>query len=170
MDDKAQMHMLEVVIIVGLLLISIYFVKGFNFTPYAQISQQNKIENLGDGILRSLDSVPDPSGKYSSLLTRYIADYIEDMQDDVYDGSCNEFIEYVNSSVLEGSIFDIKYVNISSYYKDSILFGKSINDEAYTITIYSRGLEVGLQTSSYRITVIDGHIYRVILNIYYNLG
>jgi len=159
MNDHAQLHTLEVVIVAGILLTSIYFVKGFDFSPQTEISMENKIETLGDSILQSLEALPDPEEELSSLLARYLDDSIENNQNE-------SFIEFIASTLPDGTLFNISYINISGYKINSMI--SSIKE--YTHVIYEPVVEFGTESVSNRIVVINGLIYRIILKIFYNLG
>ena len=77
MNNSGQVHLLEIILMSGILLMALYFISGFEAPTHSTIGKENSLESLGGGILKSLDGVPDPGDEngeqyYSSLLARYV--------------------------------------------------------------------------------------------------
>ena len=160
MNNSAQIHVLEVIVVAGMLLTSLFFVRTFEFTPNITTTEENELEILGDGILANLESVPDNLGQYPSLLARYISDS-ESIFPYVF-----EFSEYVNASLPDGTIYEISRIDITKYstYPD-----RSIKDPTITETPYVAKVKVGREAISSRIVVIEGNVYEVTLTMYFTL-
>ena len=152
MNNSAQVHVLEVVIVAGLLLFSLYFVRTFEFAPSSIVDRENKFEILGESILASLESVPSSYDNYSNVLAEYVG-----MND------AKNFSAHVNATLPEGAFYNITVVNISAMHK----FAKT--QEECSTFLFRSIVKVGQETVSSRIVVIDSYIYEVQLKIYFTL-
>jgi len=159
MNNSAQIHVLEVIIVAGMLLMSLYFVRSFEFTPNISTTQENELKVLGNGILKSIEGVPDNQGNYPSLLARYVSDV-----------SNNEFIDefkdYVNRSIPEGTLYQISRINITKLSQHP---ERSIKDNTITDILTPEIVKVGKEAISSRIVVIDGFVYEVELMMFFTL-
>ena len=159
MNNSAQIHVLEVIIVAGMLLMSLFFVRTFEFTPNIKTSEENELEVLGNSILSNLESVPDNLGQYSSLLARYISKNETGKLQYIY-----EFTDYINESIPSGAIYEISLVNISDL---SVHPEKSMT--LVTITLIQATVKIGKEAHCSRIIVIYGSIYEVVLTIFFTL-
>ena len=158
MNNKAQIHVLEVIIVAGMLLSSLYFVRTFEFTPNITTTEENELEILGNGILENLEGVPDITGEYPSLLARYVTDENGVF---IYSG---EFINYVNLSIPDGTLYEITRIDITELSKHP---EKSVRD--YTENVKPLSVKVGKEAIASRIVVINGCVYEVVLTMYFTL-
>jgi len=156
MDNSAQIHVFEVIIVAGMLFMSLYFVRSFDVSLNITKTEENELEILGNGILTNLEGIPDNLEQYPSLLARYATvDYID------------EFTDYVNTSLPEGTLYKISLINISYLNKHpDTPIG---NEPSPTNPLYSVPVEIGKEASSSRIIVIDGVVYEVVLTMYFTL-
>lgn len=152
MNNSAQIHVLEVVIVAGMLLFSLYFVRTFEFAPHSIVDRENKFEILGDSILASLESVPSSHENYSNVLAEYVG--LVDSKN---------FSAHVNTTLPEGAFYNISAVNISKMHKYAEI------ERNCRTAIYGSPVRIGEETSSSRIIVIDGYVYEVKLDIYFTL-
>jgi len=156
MNNDAQVHILEVIIVIGLLLVSLYFAKSFDFSPHSVISKENRLETLGNGMLASLEGTIDPSEEYNNLLARFVY-----MNGSGVFEFANDFTDYVNDSIPEGTLYDISVVNISKMSKYSDETVASSTKKIYS----SADVKIGTEAYSSRIVVIDGYVYEVVLSM-----
>jgi hypothetical protein len=68
MDNSAQIHVFEVIIVAGMLFMSLYFVRSFDVSLNITKTEENELEILGNGILTNLEGIPDNLEQYPSLL------------------------------------------------------------------------------------------------------
>ena len=73
MNNSAQMNVLEVIIVSGILIVGLYFVRGMEFSSRSVGETENQLEVLGESILNNIASRPDNYEGYSSALSRYIS-------------------------------------------------------------------------------------------------
>jgi len=52
MNNSAQIHVLEVIVVAGMLLMSLYFVRVFDVSSSITTTEENELEILGNGILK----------------------------------------------------------------------------------------------------------------------
>jgi len=164
-NNSAQIHVLEVIIVAGMLLMSLYFVRTFEFSPNIKTTDENELEILSEGILKSLEGVPDSEEHYPSLLARYLTTpYRNDDETFPYK---ENFVSYVERSIPEGTLFEILRVNITKLKENPDL---SIRNDHITKYVNKIEVKVGTEASSSRIVVIDNTIYEVVLTLYLTLG
>jgi len=162
MNNSAQMHVLEVIIVAGMLLMSLYFVKTFEFSPNIKTTEENELEILGEGILVNLEGVPDNLEIYPSLLARYVSKDSHNM----YYPYKYELSDYINISLPDGAIYEISRVDITYYSKHPEL---SIKHHDITETVIAAPVKVGNEARVSRIIVIDAVVYEVVLTMYFTL-
>ena len=155
MNNSAQIHVLEVIIVAGMLLMSLFFVRTFEFTPNITKTEENELEILGNGILTSLEGIPDDLEQYPNLLARYSTIKYKD-----------EFKDYINRSLPYGTMYEISLTNITKLSKNP---DKSIKDESITDLLKEAKVKVGKEARCSRIVVIDGIVFEVVLTIYFTL-
>ena len=149
MDDKAQIHILEVVLVASILFVSLYFLSQIEITINITASNENKLEEVGDQILSYEENLPDPTGQYSSMLAYYI---------DTWDLA--NFTEFIDSSIPLGTTYTITKVDVSGL-QEGETFTKCKEH------IYSKADEnIGRVTEVSKFVVINGRIYEVILTMY----
>jgi len=158
MNNKAQIHVLEVIIVAGMLLSSLYFVRTFEFTPNITTTEENELEILGNGILQNLEGVPDVYGEYPNLLARYVD---KDQGAFIYR---DDFTEYVDLSLPDGTLYEITRIDITEF---SQYPSKSIRD--FTEDVKELNVKVGKEAIASRIVVVDGCVYEVVLTMYFTL-
>jgi len=158
MNNSAQIHVLEVIVVAGMLLTAIYFVRSFEFTPNITTTEENELEILGNGILTSLEGVPDNLEQYPSLLARYVSEDYEEYMD--------EFTDYINRSIPDGTVYEISRIDISKLSEDPSV---SIKHTSITESLKDAPVKVGREAHSSRIVVIDGCVYEVVLTMYLTL-
>ena len=156
MDDKAQLHVLEVIIVAGLLFVSLYFVESMDVSYYSASDKENKLETLGRGILLGLEAQPDPSGKWDNLLTSYISN--ENL-------GHSRFESYVSSILPEGALFRINIVNMSKFFHNS-----SASRETCTLANLGTSIWFEEEACITRIVVVGNIVYELTLSIWYNSG
>jgi hypothetical protein len=155
MNNSAQIHVLEVIIVAGMLLMSLFFVRTFEFTPNITKTEENELEILGNGILTSLEGIPDDLEQYPNLLARYATTDYKD-----------EFKDYINRSLPYGTMYEILRINISYMHKHPEI---SIMEDPPTKELKSAQVKVGKEARCSRIVVIDGIVFEVVLTIYFTL-
>ena len=180
MNNSAQIHVLEVILMSGIMLMALYFIGNFEAPTHSTIGKENSLESLGGGILSSLDGIPDPGYEddnlyYSSLLARYIYEIREEIDNDLDHYHLLPSIEelqslndYFETNLPEGTLYQLSYINISKMSKD----GLSANPiDYYTKELYnpSSVLLIGEKISTSRIVVIDGYIYNLVLRMSFTL-
>jgi len=153
LNSKAQVHILEVVIVAGILLVTLFFINGFDFTPKSVLVETDTLESRGLSLLSRLESIPDIEKQYSTQLARYIYDSIH--------GDNESFINYMKNSLPSDMIYSLSVVNISDMSKEA----KSIDQSR--IEIYNPPVEIGEKVFCPRVVVIDGFIYELELNIWF---
>ena len=180
MNNSAQIHVLEVILMSGIMLMALYFIGNFEAPSYSTIGKENSLESLGGGILTSLDGIPDPgyeddSQYYSSLLARYIYEIREEIDDVTVHYSILPTIEelqsinnYFETNLPEGTLYQLSYINISKMSKDGL---SAHPIDYYTKELYnpSSVILIGEKISTSRIVVIDGYIYNLVLRMSFTL-
>ena len=154
--NKAQVHILEVIIVAGMLLMALYFVKSFDFSPRSVVAKENKLESIGISILEGLESIPDPDEEHSSLLARYLS------EPDKYS---YDLSNYTSDNLPIGTLFRITRINVS-YLHDHV--NNPIPSE-YIKNIHNSDIWIGEESIASRIVVIDGSVYEIILSMCYTL-
>ena len=152
MNNSAQIHVLEVVIVAGMLLLSLYFVRTFEFSPASLIQRENKFEILGDSILASLEGVPSNHENYTNLLAQYVG---------LLDKT--NFTQHVNLTLPDNLFYNITIYNITKMHK----FAQPASN--CKTNLYGSPVWIGEEVSSSRIVVIKKFIYEVKLDICFTL-
>jgi hypothetical protein len=154
-DNQGQMQMLEVILVSGMLLLALFFVKTIEISAISSVEKENKLEALGISILDSLSGEADPSEEYSSILARYIS------SGSYYD----DFSDYVYEVLPDGTIFRIIKIDMTNFVHDA-----DATPEGCTYTIYDPPYWVDEEARASRIVVADGIVYEVILMMWFNAG
>jgi len=82
MKDSAQVYILEVVAVVILLAVALFFIQGLHVYPTPSSQSTSQLKKLSDGILASLDAKQcTPGEDYPSLLAEYIIKGLSTDQD-----------------------------------------------------------------------------------------
>ena len=68
-NKKAQIHILEVIIVAGMLFTALYFVRGLTTSTYSSVHEPNLLKIRADTALSTLDN--DPYSGYHTRLTKY---------------------------------------------------------------------------------------------------
>lgn len=153
-SNKAQVHILEVIIVAGILLVSLYFIRGFDFTPSSIVTGSNSLQQKGLNIISRLESIPDPDGELSSILSRYMFRALK--------GDNSSLNNYISNSLPQDVIYEIFIVNVSKMSK----YAGSV-DDCRTV-VYEPIIKIGEKTSISRVVVIDGYIYKIDLGLWFN--
>ena len=153
MNNSAQMNVLEVIIVSGILIIGVYFVRGMEFSSRSVEEAENQLEILGESILNNLASITDSSEEYSSLLSKYISNST------YYD----EFTDQVNNTFPTGTMYKIEKVDMSE------MFHKNLALENCTEVIYEPAVWIQDEGRVSRIVVSNGTVYEVIISLWFNL-
>jgi hypothetical protein len=177
MNNSAQIHILEIILMSGIMFMALFFISNFEVPTHTTIGKENSLESLGEGILTSLDGIPDPGYEgddtyYSSLLARYVHEIvvkrgspynlepeeIEELQD---------LNEYFASSLPEGTLYNLSLIDVTKMSREG-LSGKTIG--YYTDSLHDPSVVlIGEIISTSRIVVIDGHIYNLVLCMSFTL-
>ena len=72
-NDNAQVHILEVVAVIGILMTALFFSSSFEVPVVSSPYTTSQLEDLANGALASLDSLDPEHEEYSSLLTEYVS-------------------------------------------------------------------------------------------------
>lgn len=152
--NKAQVHILEVIIVAGILLVSLYFIRGFDFTPSSIVSGSNSLKQKGLNIVTRLENIPDLQGELSNILSRYMYKALK--------GDNSSLNNYISNSLPEDIIYEISIVNISKMSK----YAESIGD--CQTFVYKPVIKIGEKTSVSRVVVIDGYIYELDFGMWFN--
>lgn len=152
--NKAQVHILEVIIVAGILLVSLYFIRGFDFTPSSVVTGSNSLKQKGLNIISRLENIPDPEGELSSILSRYMYNALK--------GDNSSLNAYISNSLPKDIIYETFIVNISKMSK----YAESV-DNCKTV-VYEPVVKIGEKTSISRVVVIDGYIYEIDLGMWFN--
>lgn len=162
MNDRAQMNVLEAVIVVGMLFLTLYFVSAMDVSSHTSVEEENSFEILSRGILKSLGEANDPTG--NNLLAKYIND-IENGPDNISRESRNRLRNYISSVFPKGTVFTILKVNYSKIIHNA---SASLSDcETYIGPNYGFWMEDAARAS--RIVVVNGFVYEIIISVWFNL-
>ena len=153
MNNSAQMNVLEVIIVSGILIIGVYFVRGMEFSSRSVEETENQLEVFGDSILNNLAATADSDQEYPSLLTKYIS------SPDYYD----DFTDAINNTFPTGTIYKVERVDLSK------MFHENAPIENCTETIYEPPVWVEDEGRVSRIVVSDGTVYEVVISVWFNL-
>ena len=183
MNNNAQIHVLEVILMSGIMLMALFFINNFEAPTHSTIGKENSLESLGAGIITSLDGIPDPGHEdedtyYSSLLARYVHEIHSQYPDLVNKNPTKEQLdaipelqdlnEYFDSSLPEGTLYQLALIDITEMSKIG-LSGNPIEDYTYPWYDKSSVFLIGEIISTSRIVVIDGHIYNLVLRMSFTL-
>ena len=153
MDNSAQMNVLEVVIVAGILIVGLYFVRGMEFSSRSIEDDENQLETLGESILNNLASMPDSSNEYSSVLSKYISN------SDYY----SDFTDVINSTFPSGTLYKIEKVDMSKMFHENAALEDCIE------IIYEPVVWIQDESRVSRIVVSDGDVYEVVISLWFNL-
>ncbi len=177
MNNNAQIHVLEVILMSGIMLMALFFISNFEAPTHSTIGKENSLESLGEGILTSLDGIPDPGYEgddtyYSSLLARYVYEIRKEIPDDPVDyyhilptiEELQDLNEYFDSSLPEGTLYQLSLIDVTKMSHEGLTVD-------YTISLHDPSVVVliGEKISTSRIVVIDGHIYNLVLRMSFTL-
>ena len=153
MNDSAQMNVLEVIIVAGILIAGLYFVRGMEFSARSVEENENQLESLGESILNNLASTPDPSDEYSSMLAKYISSTAQ----------YANFTDDINNTFPTGTLYKVERVDMSKMFHENAAL------ENCTGTIYEPVVWVQDESRVSRIVVSDGTVYEVVISLWFNL-
>jgi len=152
-DNDAQLQVLEVILVAGMLLISVYFIRGIDIVSQSNVEKENKLESMGDSLLESLAAQPDSNGRYNSLLAYYCR------------VGTSSFANYVEQVLPEGTIFKIERIDLTR-----LVTNQETTIKDATFEIYSPDIWFDDDAKSSRICVVDGTVYRIVLSMWFNSG
>jgi len=153
MNNSAQMNVLEVIIVSGILIVGLYFVRGMEFSSRSVGETENQLEVLGESILNNIASRPDNYEGYSSALSRYISNK------DHY----SNFTDEINSTFPLGTLYKLEKVDMSKMFHENLAI---IN---CTETIYEPPVWIQDEARVSRLVVSDGTVYEVVITLWFNL-
>ena len=177
MKDDAQIHILEVILMSGIMLMALFFISNFEVPTHTTIGKENSLESLGEGILASLDGIPYPGNEnddtyYSSLLARYVHEIkikYDDLNDPTNCDQLNTIEElqalknYFETNLPEGTIYQLFLYDVTKMSQEGL--SADYTDELYCPSV----ILIGEKISTSRIIVIDGHIYNLVLVMSFTL-
>jgi len=152
-NNDAQMQLLEVILVAGMLFVALYFVRGIDIVSNTNVESDNKLQDLGNSILESLSAQSSSYSYYNSLLA-YYADYDN-----------GGFANYVRAVLPEGTIFKITSIDMTNLTKN---IDATISSS--TETIYDPDLWLGEEARASRLVVIGDRLYDIVLYMWFNTG
>lgn len=150
MNRKAQIHVLEVIIVAGMLFTALYFVRGLSTSTYSSVYEPNSLKTRADTALTALDN--EPNSNYHTSLTQYIAENMT-----------NSFSSRLRSSISPCYGFTVYVYNITNMYRNSSVSLEENKD----IFIDQWSPKVGDKTHASRMIVYDGFVYEVVMELWY---
>ena len=160
-NNLAQAQVLEAILVAGLLLTSLYFVRSLDITSSSVVESGNRLETQANGILESLEGEPDTDGDNSSLLAKLVKSYLDLGGLNRYN---NEIIQRIDDGLPEGTLYKLILVNISKmFYNGSTLIQNCIE----TMFEHSVWINEGVRASRY--VVVNGFVYEIIISMWVNL-
>lgn len=153
MNNSAQMNVLEVIIVSGILIVGLYFVRGMEFSSRSVEETENQLEVLGESVLNNLASKPDTHEGYSNALSRHISskEHYSNLTDEI------------NSTFPLGTLYKVEKVDMSKMFHENAAI---IN---CTETIYEPPVWIQDETRVSRIVVSGGTVYEVVITLWFNL-
>lgn len=156
MNNSAQIHVFEVIFVVLMFIMALFFVKSIEVSTHATIEKENELEKVGESILAGLAGQAAQYEEYSSLLAYYI---------DPNDSSnANELRNLVDAVIPESILYKILRVNISK-----IMCNSNVTIENCTDVLYEPLIWIGEDARVSRIVVLRGFVYEVVLCMWINL-
>ncbi len=151
--NNGQMHVMEAVIVAGLIFSALFFISNMEVSSYTTIEKQNKLKQLGAKILENAEAKEDSTGNYDNFLIYCVEENINYLYYDLV------------SSLPEGTLFRLTVVNMSKLFHDN---SASYNDCIYT----SIGTDIWVdeETRVSRIIAFNGFIYEIVLQLWLNTG
>ncbi len=158
-NNNGQMQLLEVILVAGMVLISLFFVRSLNISlQTSTVERENKLEQIGDSILESLASRDSSNGDYSEL-GYYIKYFLET-------GRFKwDFEDYIELSLPSDSLYTIYIVNMTNFS-----FNPHSGIDNHLEYIYSPDYWIVEEACSSRIVVVDGFVYEIYLGLWFNIG
>ena len=154
-NNNGQMHVLEAVIVAGMIFSSLFFVSNMEVSSYTTIEKENKLKSLGASILENLEARQDSTGKYDNLLLYCIRDV----------SGSNRLYYELTANLPEGTLFRVSIVNMSKLFHNS-----SASHEDCVYARIGTDIWVEEETRVSRIIAFDGEIYEIILQLWLNTG
>ena len=154
-NNKGQMQLLEVILVAGMLLVALYFVRGVDISAQTSVENENKLDELGDTILESLAAKPSPYSYYNSLLALYISS----------SSYYSIFENYVSTVLPEGTIFKIDKIDMTEFTHNPTA---SLDD--VTTNIYTPDIWLGEEARVSRLVLVGDTVYKVVLSMWINVG
>lgn len=156
MDDKAQISLLEVILVTGMILMALYLIKTQEISSSELIESESRFETVANSVLTNLASKSDPYGEYASLLARYISDET---------GEAGFLKAYISSSFPIGTMYKILRINYSKLFTNG---SASFND--CVTPLYEPGVWIEDDARVSRIVSADGYVYEIVLCVWFNIG
>jgi len=149
-NRKAQVHILEVIIVAGMLFTALYFVRGLSTSTYTSVYEPNLLKTRADTALSTLDN--DPHDIYHTKLTKLIVT-----------NDARNFSSSIIGAIRPCYGYSVYVYNITNMYRNS-----SVNLEGNKNTFINQWApKVGDKTQTSRLIVYDGYVYEVVLELWY---
>ncbi len=167
-NDNAQVNVLEIIIVAGLIFASLYFIQGLSTPNYPETTEKSQLKTRMDSALKSIDAMKplnkSQQGVYDSALVECIFEnntYVPRTSPPI--SYRNYLISYLNNYMSPTYAFNIYVYNISEMQKNSTISEVEYKDTFYTSDV----LKIGLKSQSSRIFVNNGYIYEVMIETWY---
>ena len=154
------MQLIEVILTAVMIFLALYFVKVLDFPTQTDIVKDNVLQSYGDSVLESLASLPDDeTGEYNSLLAYYT---------DLSSSSSLVYLDFkddIDSRLPEDIIYKVFKINITKLHDEPNEPIENCKTDLITPTYW-----LNEESRSYRIVVINGYVYEVVLCLFFNVG
>lgn len=153
LNNSAQVNILEVVIVAGMIFAALFFLQSLTVPSFPESYHTKMLRSRADTALISFDTRSDD--EYHSLLVRYL------MTDD---GKVKEkfFLEFFNFTFPSYG-FSIYLINLTKMYENS-----TYNEKDYKeLYVTSNPPQIGVKTQASRIFVNDGILWEVLIEMWY---
>jgi len=156
MKNDAQVHVLEVIIVAGMLFTALYFIQGISTSTYTSVYEPNQLRLRADTALMVLDNKPDSN--YDTELTGLYIEYKDETEN-----RGDAFSNAIYSKISPCYGFSVNVYDITKMYRDS-----SADPEDYQdLFLEQWAPKVGSKTSSSRLIVDQGNLYEFVMELWY---
>ncbi|MEF8879432.1 MAG: hypothetical protein V5A64_03460 [Candidatus Thermoplasmatota archaeon] len=152
-NDSAQIQVLEVIIVAGIIFASLYFIQGLTSPTFPESYQKKPLKTRVKSAIDSIDSVPDD--EYRSLLVRYMVENTTENKRTLGNRIWN--------LIFPSYGYHIYKYNLSKMYKNS----SATVDDYRTLYVTNNPPEVGKKVQASKIFVHDGYLYEIVVEAWY---